>query len=166
MISGIVAIVGSPNVGKSTLFNRIVGERLSIVHDEAGVTRDRLYAKAEWLNTKFSLIDTGGIEIANTPFQEQIRLQVEIAIAEADVIIFMGDAQLGLTDEDYMISRLLHETNKPVVVAVNKADNISYQLSASEFYSLGFEEVIAVSTAHGIGVGDVLDFVVKHLHEK
>lgn len=163
MINGVVAIVGSPNVGKSTLFNRIIGERQAIVHDEAGITRDRLYAKASWLTKEFRIIDTGGIELTDSPFQTQIRAQVEIAVEEADVIIFMADAQLGVTKEDRQIAKMLHQTNKPVVLAVNKADNEAFRLSAMEFYELGFEHVIPIAVTHGVGTGDILDFVVQNL---
>lgn len=159
----VVAIVGTPNVGKSTIFNRIVGERVSIIHDERGVTRDRIYAKGEWLTRKFNVIDTGGIELVKSAFQEQIRAQVEIAIEEADVIVYVGDGPLGITTDDREIANLLYRTNKPIVVAVNKIDGIEHHYLIQDFYSLGLGEPIAVSGAHGIGIGDLLDEIIKVL---
>lgn len=160
MIDGVVAIVGRPNVGKSTLFNRIVGERLSIVEDTPGVTRDRIYAKANWLTKDFRVIDTGGIQLKDQSFQEEIRVQVEIAIEEADVIIFAVNGREGLTDDDRYIAKMLHRTQKPVLLAVNKTDNLEQVGNSYEFYALGFEDVIAVSSLHGIGVGDLLDKII------
>lgn len=160
---GIVAIVGSPNVGKSTIFNRMIGERHAIVDDEAGITRDRLYGTCEWMNKKFSIIDTGGIEIQNRPFQEQIKAQAEIAIEEADVIVFVVDGQVGITADDRLVSKLLYKVNKPIVLAVNKIDEGFHMFDTSEFYKLGLGEPIAVSGSHGIGIGDIFNAVVKHL---
>ncbi len=166
MAKGIVAIVGSPNVGKSTLFNRIVGERQAIVHDEAGVTRDRLYAKAEWLTREFQIIDTGGIEVAFAPFQVQIRAQVEIAIEEADLIVFVTDGKVGVTNDDRLVTKMLYKSNKPVILAVNKIDDDSKLDIINDFYSLGIGDPIPISTAHGIGIGDLLDRIVQLLPEK
>ena len=163
--TGIVAIIGSPNVGKSTIFNRLIGERHAIVDDEAGITRDRLYGKCEWLGHKFSIIDTGVIEIANQPFQKQIRAQVEIAIEEADVIVFVVDGKVGITADDRMVSRLLYKVNKPVILAVNKIDEGAHMADAQEFYALGLGEPYVVSGSHGIGIGDLLNEIVKHLPE-
>ena len=160
---GIVAIIGSPNVGKSTIFNRMIGERHAIVDDEAGITRDRLYGKCQWLGRTFSLIDTGGIEIANRPFQEQIRAQVEIAIEEADVIIFVVDGRVGITADDRMVARLLYKVDKPIILAVNKIDEGSHMSDAQEFYALGLGEPRVVSGAHGIGIGDILNEIIKYL---
>ncbi len=162
----VVAIVGTPNVGKSTIFNRIVGERISIIHDERGVTRDRIYAKAEWLTRKFNVIDTGGIELVKSAFQEQIRAQVEIAIEEADVIVYVGDGPLGITGDDREIANLLYRTNKPVIVAVNKIDGIEHHYLIQDFYSLGLGDPIPISGAHGIGIGDLLDEIIKVLPEE
>ncbi|MDY0214845.1 MAG: ribosome biogenesis GTPase Der [Bacilli bacterium] len=162
----IVAIVGTPNVGKSTIFNRIIGERLSIIHDERGVTRDRIYAKAEWLTRKFNVIDTGGIELGKSAFQEQIRAQVEIAIQEADVIVYVGDGPLGITADDREIANLLYRANKPVIVAVNKIDGQEHHYLIQDFYALGLGDPIAVSGAHGIGIGDLLDEIIKVLPEE
>lgn len=161
--NGIVAIIGSPNVGKSTIFNRMIGERHAIVDDAAGITRDRLYGKCEWLGHKFSLIDTGGIEIANQPFQQQIRAQVEIAIEEADVIVFVVDGKVGITADDRMVARLLYKVNKPIILAVNKIDEGAHMSDAQEFYALGLGEPHVVSGSHGIGIGDVLNEIVQHL---
>lgn len=160
---GIVAIVGSPNVGKSTIFNRMIGQRHAIVDDEAGITRDRLYANCEWLGHHFSLIDTGGIELANRPFQEQIRAQVEIAIEEADVILFVCDGKIGISRDDRMVASMLYKVKKPVILAVNKIDEGEQMSDAQEFYALGLGEPHVVSGSHGIGIGDILNEIVKYL---
>ena len=162
---GVVAIIGSPNVGKSTIFNRIIGTRRSIIDDEPGVTRDRLYANATWLTKEFRVIDTGGIEIANRPFQEQIRAQAEMAIDEADVIVYIVDGQVGVTNDDQEIAKMLYKSNKPIILAVNKIDDISKIADIYEFSTLGLGEPIAISGAHSIGVGDLLDQIVKLLPE-
>lgn len=157
----IVAVVGRPNVGKSTLFNRIAGERISIVEDTPGVTRDRIYAHAEWLGKHFSMIDTGGIEISDQPLLTQIRQQAEVAIDEADVIIFVADVENGVTDADEQVARILYRSNKPVILAVNKVDNPERRSDIYDYYSLGLGEPYAVSSVHGIGMGDLLDAVIK-----
>jgi len=162
---GVVAIIGSPNVGKSTIFNRIVGSRRSIIDDQPGVTRDRLYATATWLTKEFRVIDTGGIEIANRPFQEQIRAQAEIAIKEADVIVYVVDGQVGITNDDREIAKILFKSKKQVIVAVNKIDDISKIGDIYEFNSLGLGEPLPISGAHGIGIGDLLDRILKSLPE-
>ncbi|MCX5775544.1 MAG: ribosome biogenesis GTPase Der [Firmicutes bacterium] len=166
MISGVVAIVGSPNVGKSTIFNRLVGERRSIVDDQPGITRDRLYAKASWLSKEFNVIDTGGIELAPHLFQEQIRAQAEIAIEEADVIVFVVDGKVGISADDRLVAKMLYKAGKPVVLAVNKIDDIEMAVNIHEFYALGLGEPIAVSGVHGIGIGDMLDRIIKLLPDK
>lgn len=166
MSLGIVALIGSPNVGKSTIFNRIIGRRRSIVDDQPGVTRDRLYETTSWLGKEFRLIDTGGIEVANRPFQEQIRMQAQLAIDEADVIVFIGDGKLGVTSDDRLIAKMLFKSNKPVILAVNKIDNQDMMLNIGEFYSLGLGEPIPTSGEHGIGIGDILDKIVKTLPDK
>lgn len=163
MANPIVAVVGSPNVGKSTIFNRIVGKRFSIVDDAAGITRDRIYAKASWLTKEFSLIDTGGVELENQPFQKQIRAQVEIAIEEADVILFVVDGKVGITKDDRIVAKMLYKANKEVILAVNKIDSKEQLDNIHEFYALGLGDPIAVSGAHGIGIGDVLDRIVELL---
>jgi GTP-binding protein len=166
MSLGIVALIGSPNVGKSTIFNRIIGRRRSIVDDQPGVTRDRLYETTSWLGKEFRLIDTGGIEVANRPFQEQIRMQAQLAIDEADVIVFIGDGKLGVTKDDSLIAKMLFKSNKPVILAVNKIDNQDMMLNLGEFYSLGLGDPIPTSGEHGIGIGDILDKIVKTLPDK
>ena len=162
----VVAIVGRPNVGKSMLFNRILGERLAIVEDEPGVTRDRLYAKAEWLDKEFNLIDTGGIEIEEDDrIINQIRMQAEIAIDEADVIIFAVDGTVGITNSDQEVAKILYRSKKPIVLAVNKIDNPDMNQNTIEFYSLGLGEPYGVSSVHGLGIGDLLDAVVSHFKD-
>ena len=162
---GLVAIVGAPNVGKSTLFNRMVGERSSIVEDTPGVTRDRLYGTGEWLTKRFRVVDTGGIEIKNAPFQEEIRAQAQIAMEEADVILFVVDGRIGVTPDDRAVAKMLYKSEKPVILAVNKIDNKDRLADAYEFYALGLGDPIAVSGAHGIGTGDLLDRIVSLLPE-
>ena len=163
MSVGCVAIVGSPSVGKSTIFNRIIGEKKSIIEETRGVTRDRIYANASWLTRDFRLIDTGGIELENRPFQEQIRMQAEIAIEEADVILFVADGKIGLTSDDKLVASMLHKSKKPIVLAVNKIDNSESKNNIYEFYNLGIGDPIAVSGVHGIGIGDILDEIIKKL---
>lgn len=160
---GIVAIIGSPNVGKSTIFNRIIGTRRSIIDDQPGITRDRLYASASWLTKEFRVIDTGGIEIASRPFQEQIRAQAQIAMEEADVIVYVVDGQVGVTNDDREIAKLLYKSNRHIILVANKIDDITKIADIYEFTSLGLGEPIAVSGAHGIGIGDLLDRIVKLL---
>jgi GTPase len=162
---GVVAIVGKPNVGKSMLFNRIVGDRISIVEDTSGVTRDRLYASASWLTKEFNIIDTGGIELDDTPFIEEIKAQAMIAIDEADVIIYVADGQVGVTKDDEYIAKLLQKSGKEIILAINKIDNVEMQANIYDFYKLGLGEPIAISTTHGIGIGDLLDCVVEKLPE-
>ena len=166
MPNKVVAIVGSPNVGKSTIFNRIIGDRRAIVDDEAGITRDRLYGKASWLGKSFTLIDTGGIELENRPFQEQIRAQANIAIEEADIVLFVVDGKVGVTNDDIMVARMLRKVKKPVYLLVNKIDEGLQASNAAEFYSLGLGEPIPVSGAHGVGIGDVLNKVINEIKEE
>lgn len=160
-----VAIVGRPNVGKSTIFNRIIGERVSIVEDEPGVTRDRIYGTGEWLGQEFSLIDTGGITLENTPLDIEIKSQAEIAIEEADIIIFIVDSRVGVTDLDESIAQILYRSEKDVVLAVNKADNPEQREQVYEFYSLGLDEPFPISGTHGLGLGDLLDRVVSYFKQ-
>lgn len=161
MRKAVVAIVGRPNVGKSTIFNRLVGERISIVNDTPGVTRDRVYSKVEWLTTEFNLIDTGGIELGNEPLLVQMREQADIAINEADVIIFIVNGREGITAADEEVTKILYRSNKPVVLAVNKVDNPEMREDIYEFYGLGFGEPYPISGTHGLGLGDLLDRVVE-----
>ena len=158
-----VAIVGRPNVGKSTIFNRIAGERISIVEDIPGVTRDRIYATGEWLTRKFNIIDTGGIELSDEPFMTEIRAQAEIAMTEADVIIAVVDGETGITDADEAVANILYRTDKPVILVVNKVDNPERRMEIFDFYSLGLGDPYPVSAVHGIGTGDVLDAIVQNL---
>ncbi|WP_173916289.1 ribosome biogenesis GTPase Der [Halobacillus sp. Marseille-Q1614] len=165
MRKSVVAIVGRPNVGKSTIFNRLVGDRISIVEDIPGVTRDRIYAEAEWLTTTFNVIDTGGIELGDEPLLVQMRAQAQVAIDEADVIIFMVNGRDGITGADEEVAKMLFKSNKPVVLAVNKVDNPEMRETIYEFYSLGFGEPYPISGTHGLGLGDMLDAVVTHFPE-
>jgi GTP-binding protein len=158
----VIAIVGRPNVGKSTIFNRIVGERVSIVEDVPGVTRDRIYSSGEWLTHDFNIIDTGGIDIGDEPFLEQIRQQAEIAIDEADVIIFMTNGREGVTAADEEVAKILYKSRKPVVLAVNKVDNPEMKDQIYDFYALGFGDPFPISGSHGLGLGDLLDEAAKH----
>jgi GTPase len=162
MVKPVIAIVGRPNVGKSTIFNRIVGERISIVEDVPGVTRDRIYSSGEWLTYDFNIIDTGGIDLGDEPFLEQIRQQAEIAIDEADVIIFLTNGREGVTAADEEVAKILYKSKKPVVLAVNKIDNPEMRDQIYDFYSLGFGEPIPISGSHGLGLGDLLDEAAKH----
>ncbi|MCL6598426.1 MAG: ribosome biogenesis GTPase Der [Alicyclobacillus macrosporangiidus] len=159
-----VAIVGRPNVGKSTLFNRVVGQRISIVEDVPGVTRDRIYAKADWNGREFHVIDTGGIEISGADdMANLIRVQAQLAIDEADVIVFLVDGRAGLTEADREVAELLRRSRKPVVLGVNKLDHPKHHPAVYEFYELGFGDPIPLSSEHGGGTGDLLDEVVRLL---
>ena len=166
MSLGTVCLVGSPNAGKSTIFNRFVGSRKAIVQDTPGVTRDRIYGTCEWLTKTFTVIDTGGIEVKNKPFQASIRAQVQLALDEADLIVFVVDGKKGLSGDDDAVAKMLYMSDKPVIVAVNKVDRIEEMDSVSDFYALGLGEPVAVSGAHGIGIGDLLDKIVSMLPEK
>lgn len=164
----VVAIVGRPNVGKSTLFNKLIGQRLSIVEDTPGVTRDRIYGKCEWLSHEFMLVDTGGIEPdSNDVILEQMRRQAEVAIASADAIIFVTDMKSGVTASDQEVAHMLLRSGKPVVLCVNKCDSLGEPPAEFyEFYNLGLGEPFAVSSVHGHGTGDMLDEVLKYLPEE
>jgi GTP-binding protein len=177
----IVALVGRPNVGKSTLFNRLIGQRLAIVEDEPGTTRDRLYAQAEWSGQAFIVVDTGGMDIAATEkapqkgsqpdalgvssrdYIREIRQQVEIAIEEADVVVLLADARDGITAADQDVAQLLRRSGRPVILAVNKADNEARRQAALEFYELSLGEPYPISALHGTGTGDLLDAIVAHI---
>ena len=167
MPTPIVAIVGRPNVGKSTLFNRLAGERISIVEDKPGITRDRIYSSSDWLDHKFRIIDTGGIEVGEEDeILFRIREQAELAMNEANVIIFLVDGQDGVTSADKEVAQLLYRTRKPVVLAVNKLDNPKMMQTVYDFYELGFGEPYGISSSHGTGLGDLLDEVAKHFPEE
>ena len=159
MAKPVVAVVGRPNVGKSTFFNYLCGKRISIVEDTPGVTRDRIYAEAEWRNRKFTLIDTGGIEpYAEDKILQQMRRQAEVAVDMADVIVFMVDAKGGMTASDKEIATMLRKSQKPVIVVANKVDSVGEPPAEMyEFYNLAMGDVMPVSSIHGLGMGDLLD---------
>lgn len=165
-MASVIAIVGRPNVGKSTLFNRLIGEKKSIIDDISGVTRDRIYGSSEWNGKEFMVIDTGGyVQNSDDIFESAIREQVEIAIEESDIILFMVDVTTGVTDQDEFVTRLLRKTKKPVILLVNKVDNNARQLQANEFWSLGFENTLFVSSISGSGTGEVLDALTDMIPE-
>jgi len=178
MPRSVVALVGRPNVGKSTLFNRILGRRLAIVEDQPGTTRDRIYAETEWAGVEFLIVDTGGLEIApasgpgadwqplavaSAPYIEAMRAQAEAAIHEADLIVFVVDTMSGITAADEMAADILRRTDKPIIIAANKSDNAELRHAAAEFYALGLGDPLPVSAVHGTGTGDLLDAVVAAL---
>lgn len=159
----LVAIVGRPNVGKSTLFNRLVGKRIAIIEDTPGVTRDRIYGDAEWLTHSFTVIDTGGIEPdSEDVILAQMRRQAELAIETSHVIVFVVDGREGLTSADMEVAEMLRRSKKPIVLAVNKVDHVKYEDTAYDFYSLGIGDPITISAGQGLGIGDLLDEVCKY----
>ena len=160
-----VALVGRPNVGKSTIFNRLVGKKISIIEDTPGVTRDRIYADCEYKNYKFHLIDTGGIDVTKELFNDEIKVQASIAIDEADVIVFIVDGKEELNQNDFVIRDMLKKSGKDVVVAVNKIDNSKRDNNIYNFYELGFGDVVGVSGEHGIGISDMLDLICSNFKE-
>lgn len=167
MSSNLIAIVGRPNVGKSTLFNRLIERRQAIMDDQSGVTRDRHYGRGEWGGTFFTVIDTGGYVVGSEDvFESAIRDQVEIALEEADLLLFMVDTQVGLTDLDNEFAHILRRTKKPVLLVANKADTPKHTHEAAEFYAMGFDELFPVSSQTGTGTGDLLDRVVELLPSK
>ena len=162
----IVAIVGRPNVGKSTLFNKLAGKRIAIVEDTPGVTRDRIYAQAEWLRHEFTIIDTGGIEPESQDIiVAQMRRQAQIAIETADVIVFIVDGKEGMTGADAEVAQMLRKSKKPVVLVVNKVDSLKDENNAFEFFNLGIGDPITISATQGLGLGDMLDEVVSHFDD-
>lgn len=164
MSKPLVAIVGRPNVGKSTFFNRITHTKLAITQDTPGVTRDRLYADAEWLGKEFTLIDTGGIDtVTEDVILRQMRLQAELAIESAQLILFFVDGKTGITSEDYEVAKMLRRSYKPVIVVVNKVDNKKDEENLYDFYELGLGEVFGISSTAGLGIGDLLDEVIKYI---
>lgn len=167
MAKPVVAVVGRPNVGKSTFFNYLSGRRISIVEDTPGVTRDRIYSEAEWRDKKFTLIDTGGIEpFSEDKIMQQMKRQAEMAIDTADVIVFMVDAKDGMTASDKEVATMLRRTKKPIILAVNKVDRIgNTPAEAYEFYNLGLGDIVPISSIHGLGMGDLLDEIYQHFPE-
>jgi len=157
-----VCLVGKPNVGKSTLFNRLVGKKISIIEDIPGVTRDRIYASANYDDTSFYLIDTGGIDISGSSFNEEIRAQVEIGIMESDVIVFVVDGKEGVTSNDLLIRDMLRKSDKKVIVAINKVDNKLSEENMYDFYTLGFDDYVGISAEHNIGISDLMDKVTEN----
>ncbi len=161
-----VALVGRPNVGKSTIFNKLVGERISIIEDTPGVTRDRIYSEAEYKDFKYNVIDTGGIDASLDKFNDVIKMQTEIAIDEADVVLFVVDGKEGLTSNDLLIRDMLRSSGKRVIVVINKIDNKKSEENMYDFYELGFDTYIPVSGEHGIGFFELRDEIIKDFHKK
>ena len=156
-----IALVGRPNVGKSTIFNRIAGKRISIIEDIPGVTRDRIYSNVQYKDYNFNIIDTGGIDISKDKFQDEIKVQVDIAIKEADIVVFIVDGKEGLTTNDYIVRDMLMKANKKTIVAINKIDNNKLENNVYDFYELGFDEYIAISGEHNKGTYELLEMIVK-----
>ena len=161
----VVALVGRPNVGKSTIFNRIVGKKIAIIEDTPGVTRDRVYSKASFYDYKFHLIDTGGVELGNADFNSEIKAQAELAIDEADIVVFVVDGKEGLTSDDLLVRDMLKKVSNKVVVAINKCDSKKVNENEYEFYELGFSNYVKVSGEHGTGISDLLDIVTKDFNK-
>ena len=161
----VVALVGRPNVGKSTVFNRLVGKKISIIEDTPGITRDRIYGSVEYKDYKFHLIDTGGIDIGDEHFNDEIKVQAEIAIEEADVVVFVVDGKEGLTANDYVVRDILMKSNKKVIVAINKCDSKESRNNIYDFYVLGFDNYIEISGEQNTGIYDLLDEITVDFHE-
>ena len=161
----VVALVGRPNVGKSTIFNKIIGKKMSIIEDTPGVTRDRVYGSASYYNYKFHLIDTGGIEIGSEDFNEEIKMQATLAITEADIVVFVVDGKEGLTRDDFLVRDMLKKISNKVIVAINKCDSKKIKENEYDFYELGFENMIKVSGEQGDGISDLLDLITKNFPE-
>ena len=161
-----VAIVGRPNVGKSTLFNRLVEKRIAITDEKSGTTRDRIFGKCEWLTKTFFVIDTGGIDFDGLPFSELIKKQVDIAIKQADVVLFLCDGKLGINKDDEVISKMLRQKNKDIILVVNKVDGPDIMNNFYDFYSLGFKDTLAISSYHGLGIGELLDLIVSRMKDE
>ena len=160
----VVAIVGRPNVGKSTLFNRMVGERAAIVEDTAGTTRDRVYGETDWNGRRFMMVDTGGLELEpGTSIEERVQDQARVAIEEADLVLFVVDAAAGLAPLDHEVADRLRKAHRPTILVINKADNVRREAEGAEFYALGFDPAITISAAHGRNTGDLADLIVEHL---
>ena len=162
----VVALVGRPNVGKSTIFNRLVGEKISIIYDTPGVTRDRIYSDACYKNVKFSVIDTGGIDISKEKFNDNIKVQVEIALDESDLVLFIVDGKEGLTSNDFVVRDMLRKANKKVIVVINNIDNKKTEDNLYDFYALGFDTYIPVSGEHGSGFYELQDAIIENFPER
>lgn len=160
-----VAIVGRPNVGKSTIFNKLIGKKVSIIEDTPGVTRDRIYGTVTHNNYKFHLIDTGGIDVSEEDFNDEIIIQANIAIEEAEIILFVVDGLEEINQNDYVIRDILMKSGKRVIVVVNKLDNVKREENIYNYYELGFEEVLPVSGEHSLGLSDLLDSITKDFNE-
>ncbi|MBP3635692.1 MAG: ribosome biogenesis GTPase Der [Bacilli bacterium] len=160
-----VALVGSPNVGKSTIFNRIIGRKISIIEDVPGITRDRIYGVAKYKDYRFNLIDTGGIDTSEKNFNNDIKVQAEIAIEEADVVVFVVDGKVGLNSNDYVVRDILYKSNKRIIVAINKIDNKKHVDNIYDFYELGFENYIPISGEHGVNFDKLLDEITKEFNK-
>ena len=161
----VVALVGRPNVGKSTIFNRLVGKKISIIEDTPGITRDRIYGTVSYRDYKFHLIDTGGIDLGDEHFNDEIKVQAELAIEEADIVVFVLDGKEGLTANDYAVRDILIKSNKPVIAAINKADSKQIKDNIYDFYELGFSNFISISGEQNIGISDLLDEITKDFKE-
>ena len=156
----VVALLGRPNVGKSTIFNRLVGSKISIIEDTPGITRDRIYGSVDYKDYKFHLIDTGGIDLEEASFNDEIKVQAELAIDEADVIVFVVDGKEGLTSNDFAVRDMLMRSNTRVIVAINKCDSKLVEETEYEFYELGFDKYLKISGEHNIGISELLDEIV------
>ena len=161
----VVALVGRPNVGKSTIFNRLVGKKISIIEDTPGITRDRIYGSVSYRDYKFHLIDTGGIDLGDEHFNDEIKIQAELAIEEADIVVLVLDGKEGLTSNDFAVRDILMKSNKPVIVAINKCDSKQIKENIYDFYELGFSNFITVSGEQNIGITDLLDEITKDFNE-
>ena len=161
----IVALVGRPNVGKSTIFNRLIGTKIAIIEDTPGVTRDRIYGTVNYLDYSFHLIDTGGIDMGDGNFNTEIKGQAELAIDEADIVVFVVDGKEGLTSGDYTVRDILKKSGKPVIVAVNKTDSKAYEEHKYDFYNLAFDNYVELSAEHNIGISSLLDEITKNFIE-
>lgn len=161
----VIALVGSPNVGKSTIFNRLANEKIAITEDTPGVTRDRIYAKCEFKDYKYHLIDTGGIDVENDDFKKEIKIQAELAMNEADVIMFVVDGKLGLTRSDLLVKELLQKSSKPVIVLINKTDSNSAKENIYDFYELGFNHYVEVSGEQNFGFYDAMNIAITYFKD-
>ena len=161
-----VALVGRPNVGKSSVFNRLMGSKISIIEDTPGITRDRIYGVTEFKGYRYNIIDTGGIDISDDKFNAEIKMQAEIAIDEADVVVFVVDGKEGINTNDYVVRDILFKSNKKVILAINKIDNKKFTENIYDFYELGFENIVTISAEHGLGFNDLENEIIKDFNEQ